>query len=699
MFIRNIILIIILFTFSINAQFERELNSIPFYDDNGLIPNIFSGGANNFEFFFVDIDGDGDLDFFYLDSDESFGWYENIGSQSNPIYKLSFDTIPGLYFSQWFYFVDIDNDGDYDLLTSVGNNYIELRRNVGTKFIPNFILDIDTIKTKDGNPILTESGCNPVFVDVDGDGDFDFITGTVAGSLSFYKNVGTPQNFEFEFITNEWLGIIIISGSMNSGNLRHGASSIEFKDIDNDGDLDMFWGDFFSRSIYFLENTGTPTNPAYDLIFINYPPNEDSILTSGFNMPRLADIDNDGDLDLFISVLYDPSVPQSLLFYENMGNNFSPDFRLRNNDFFKTLDFGIQSVPVFVDIDNDGDLDLFIGNAKNPDGSIAFFENTGTISSPNFVLRDSSYFNIKGELSLAPAFGDLTGNGLNDLLIGNFDGTISYYQNQGTVTSPNFQFIDKLRNNFGNIIDIGIYARPFLIDIDNDGDLDLAVGRFNGRFSFYNNIGNNTNYIFEENPNYFGTIDVGDNSSPFLIDYDGDGILDLFTGERNGNILYYNNSGTNINPIWNLVTDNFLESNFGGDTNPFFVDIDNDGDLDLFIGNVKGGLYFYRNTKITSINNEIYSPLDFNVAAFPNPFNNQIKIKLDGLQQNKLLVEIYSILGEKIKTIYSDEINVSSAEFYWNGLSDKNISVVSGMYLLSIENGNNRISKKIILMK
>lgn len=699
MYLRNFILIIILFSINLFSQFERELNSIPFYDEDGLIQNIFSGGANNLEFFFVDIDGDGDLDLFYLDSDETFGWYENIGTPQIPVYKFSLDTIPGLFFSQWFYFVDIDGDGDYDLLTAVGNNYIELRRNIGTSTSPNFILDIDTLKTNDGNPILTESGCNPAFVDVDGDGDFDFISGTVAGSLSFYENTGTPQNFQFTFRTNEWLGIIIISDNLTGGNQRHGASSIEFKDIDNDGDLDMFWGDFFSKSIYYLENTGNPTSPDYNLIYRYYPPNEDSIVTSGFNMPRLADIDNDGDLDLFITVLYDPTVPQALMYYENMGTPVSPDFRLRNKNFLKTLDVGMQSSPVFIDIDNDGDLDMFIGNSKNPDGSITFFENTGTATSPNFVLRDSNYFNIRGELSLAPAFGDLTGNGLHDLLVGNFDGTISYYQNQGTISQPNFVLIEKLRNSLGNIIDIGIYARPFLIDVDNDGDLDLAVGRFNGRFSFYQNIGTTTNFIFEENTDYFGTIDVGDNSTVFMIDYDGNGVIDLFSGERNGNILYYKNDGTNINPIWNLITDNFLGQNFGGDTQPVFADIDNDGDIDLFIGNVKGGLYFYRNTKISGINEENILPEKFEVSVFPNPFNNQTKILLNGLINNKLKIEVYSTLGEKIKTLYNGENLSISREFYWNGKTESNSNAVSGIYFLLIENGTNRISKKLILIK
>lgn len=80
------------------------------------------------------------------------------------------------------------------------------------------------------------------------------------------------------------------------------------------------------------------------------------------------------------------------MFYENTGNAQSANHILRTNDFLKTLDVGNNSSPVFVDIDNDGDLDLFIGSFNNPNGSIHFLENTGTVSNPSFYYSDSQHF-------------------------------------------------------------------------------------------------------------------------------------------------------------------------------------------------------------------------------------------------------------------------------------------------------------------
>jgi len=572
---------------------------------------------------------------------------------------------------------------------------------VGSKFFPSFILKEDTLKDADGNQLLSEFGSNPVFADIDGDGDYDFFSGNSIGTLNFFENIGSAENFNFKFITQKWQDILIISGGLaplqNPENEeRHGASSIEFADVDNDSDPDLIWGDFFSRSLYYIENQGTASEPDMKVIHEFYPDNSDSLLTSGFNMPRLIDIDDDGDLDLFVSVLYDPTVLQSLIFYRNEGNAFNPNFRKVTDHFLKTLDTGIQSIPYLVDIDNDDDLDLFIGSAKNPNGSIFYFENTGSKSNPDFILRDSTFARITGELSLSPAFGDLNGDGKTDLIVGNFNGTISYYLNTGTSTQPQFSFQDILKDAAGNFIDVGLYARPLLFDVDGDNDPDLISGKFNGRFSFYRNIGNAIDFSFEEDTSYFSTIDVGDNSAPFLIDYDSDGDVDLFSGSRTGRIFYFKNDGNNSSPVWKLDPQNFIDINFGGDTSPFFADIDDDSDYDLFIGNLKGGLYFFRNQTITSISEkENAQPDNFDLQIYPNPFNAETNLYLKIPSAGNYTIIIYNILGEKITQLFSGFLSAGIKNLNWKADSD----LPSGLYFISVIKEDHSITKKIFYLK
>jgi hypothetical protein len=666
-------------------------------DAEGLLKNIFSGGHNNLEHQFVDIDGDGDLDISYLDSDQTFGWFKNIGNKFNPEFEYSLSNPQGLYFSNWFYFIDIDDDSDLDYFTS-NTDQISFYKNEGSANSPFFVLAQDTVLDNEGEPIYSEFGSNPIFVDVDGDDDYDFISGNSAGTLTFYENIGTAQNFNLKFITNIWQNIIIIGGIIDDP--RHGASSIDFVDIDNDFDLDLFWGDFFSKSLYVIENQGTPTNPDMQRISDIYPINSDSVNTSGFNMPRFTDIDGDGDYDLFVSVLYDPSVPQSLMFYENTGSTQSANHILRTKDFLKTLDVGNNSSPVFVDIDNDGFLDLFIGSLNNPNGSLHFLENTGTASSPSFYYSDSAYFNITSDLVLSPAFGDLDNDGDFDLLVGKLNGTLDVYSNTGDPATPFFSNGNVLLNNLGEVIDIGSSVTPFLIDVDGDADIDLVIGGFNGRFSFYENTGNPTTYEFTSNPSYFSTLDIGDNSTPYLIDYNIDGALDLFSGSRKGEFFYFRNDGSNSAPVWTEVTNQFLPDNFGGNTFPCFADIDNDTDLDLFLGNVKGGLYLYINSEITNVADRGLKPVDnYSLEAFPNPFNPGTQIRIITKEAQKTTIEIFNLLGEKVKTLHNDYLPTGSNYFYWYGNNNSGEILPSGVYFILASSKLNTKAIKVLFLK
>ena len=144
------------------------------------------------------------------------------------------------------------------------------------------------------------------------------------------------------------------------------------------------------------------------------------------------------------------------------------------------------------DIDFDGDMDIFLGNW---DGFITCFENIGTPESFSFKLksvgtkRENSYFNIYTLNKSVPRFVDIDNDNDMDLFIGDNSGNIAFYQNNGNIDSPDFTKIKsgKTKNNSYFDINVNMAAAPYFIDIDNDEDYDLFVGNALGFIAYFKN--------------------------------------------------------------------------------------------------------------------------------------------------------------------------------------------------------------------
>ena len=194
------------------------------------------------------------------------------------------------------------------------------------------------------------------------------------------------------------------------------------------------------------------------------------------------------------------------------------------------IGLGFNATPVFADIDGDGDMDLYVGNE---DGYIQAFTNDG---SGNFTADGNLQANgtdINVGIYASPEFADIDGDNDLDLYVGNYDGNIKVFKNNG---SGNFTADGNLQAGGGDI-DVTNNSTPEFADIDGDGDLDLYVGNDDGYVKVFTNVGSGSFTADGNLQSGSNSIDVGDYSSPEFADIDKDGDLDLYVGERYGKIL------------------------------------------------------------------------------------------------------------------------------------------------------------------
>ncbi len=258
-----------------------------------------------------------------------------------------------------------------------------------------------------------------------------------------------------------------------------------FVDLDGDGDLDLLVANYISYGaleLQYFENIGTNTNPKFDTPQVNpfgLTPQVGSII-----FPTIADMDGDGDMDLLIPSVESYTYAVSFKYFENIGNATAPQFAPAIENPFginpTTEDF---LIPAFVDLDGDGDMDLFCDNYY---GDVSYYENIGTSIDPQFTAQVQNPFGLgTTNYFIFPAFADLDADGDMDLLGGTFDeANFQYMENTGSATDPMFN--TPVENPFG-LVATQYYAVPAFADLDGDGDMDLLVAEKDGNFQYFEN--------------------------------------------------------------------------------------------------------------------------------------------------------------------------------------------------------------------
>lgn len=370
-----------------------------------------------------------------------------------------------------------------------------------------------------------------------------------------------------------------------------------------------------------------------------------------------------------------------VMFQPNAANaqTFGP---LQTNPFGLT-NGGSWTTPAFVDLDADGDKDILSGL---DDGNFVYYQNTGSASAPAFAAPITNPFNINGTGTYysSVAFADYDNDGDLDFISGDGYGDFFYYENIGTTTAPNFIFPLSNPDGLSNLA--GLYSFATLVDLDNDGDFDVMAGDKPGDFYYFQNTGTASAAAFAApttNPFGLATGAAGYTTATF-VDLDADGDKDLFSSAGNS-FDYYQNTGTASAPAFGTVMSlpfslTIIGANNGA-TNSF-ADLDNDGDLDMISGISLGDIIYYQNTTPTSIKENIAFA---GMNIYPNPTNGDVTMIFNNSNKD-LSIEVTNTLGQVVSTT---KTNIS--------VNTISLPEAKGVYFVKVMNsGNDSETFKII---
>jgi hypothetical protein len=668
--------------------------SVPLVRNGQALPMAWAGGINFAHISDIDLDGDDDKDLLLFDRSGSkvITLLNNGGAgQVNYTFTRAFDDIPPFRdLQEWVLLRDYNGDGKDDIFSyTLGGAGVW--KNTSTDGALSFEQVEDLVNSNyvptEANLYITQVDI-PGIEDIDGDGDLDIITFSIFGNyLEYHKNLsmelyGTADSLTFEVRNRCWGyfsenlnnnsvalnnpcsfnvadpempledgGVEAADaargqGAGNDARTHVGSTNLPI-DLDGDGDKDLLVGDVLFRNMLALYNGGSLDSAmmvAQDSLFPVY---DQPVQLSIFPTPFYEDVNNDGKRDLLVTPNYASlsENARSVWYYRNTGTDAAPVFEFEQPDLFqdRMFDVGEGAYPVPFDLDGDGLMDLIVANyGYYAEGGLypckmAALRNTGSATAPAFQLVVEDYMDLSTSgigNAMHPTFGDIDGDGDKDLYIGDLQGKLHYFENTTSTPVAQFELAEPtVQNDQGQDIDVGQFATPQFFDVDGDGLLDLLVGERNGNLNYYRNDGTPAAPVWHLENDSVGGLDVAEwwNVTGYSVPcmyLNNEGGRELLVGSESGWIHHYAGIEGNLGGSWELVDSTWQDVREGARTAVALHDWNGDGHADAVIGNFRGGLSYWRNDFAAQAIDAGTVPSGEMFDLMPNPAADEVVLEL-----------------------------------------------------------------------
>jgi hypothetical protein len=729
--------ILLLWVVSLSAQYTPM--DVPLVKNGTTMRNAWAGGLNLPQFSPVDLNNDGIKDLVAFDRDGRIGTaYINNGTPG----QVDYDYAPAYTkripkdVQNFMLFRDYNCDGIEDIF----GMYTVYGQGVGVAIWTGsydandtivYTLAVEQVRydAGGGSPfdykMFIYNTDLPSIDDIDGDGDLDMLAFTLdicfPTNVFWYRNMSVENGHGCDSVqfyletecwglfqetgdsskinygpgpdscySNPWFNQRISTrpnaiGSLHTDNqgsgrsARHVGTNVTTVDYNGDNVRDMALGGVTFNNVNMISGIDTNGTVLITSQDHQYPVYDEPVDIYTFPATFFFDVNNDGLTDM-LATPSEMGIGEAVMdsvawYYQNTSSNTNMLFDFQQKDFLvgEMLDVGQYAFPVLMDYNADGLMDMIVGGygrcqvGGSYDYGMTLLENTGTLTSPSFeyVTNDYAGTDALQMNGLYPTVGDIDGDGDIDMICGMEDGTLTLFENTAGVGNP---VAWATPTAFYSNIDVGNRSTPQLVDLDRDTDLDLVIGRYGGMIHYYENMGSTSNPVFSSTAtsNMLGGYSIQNISrTPMPFIHDNNGSYELFIGHQLGNVIQLGNIDGNILGTYDTLSTNFNDLYEGWNTHFSIADLNNDNKLDYILGTGRGGVVILeeKDTLTTTVEVEVIQKV---VHLYPNPTDESLNISFLTPNSGTLHLTVYNALGQVVlqKTTTSNgqnyELNTSS---------------------------------------